>query len=109
MKVFETPGLFGSARNLEPARSGVLDRGGGLRLGRAQPSLRKPQRVPAKAQSVQADQHRSQNTGHDQPPAPGSQGSQDRRPPHGNTLRSSSKCGPSLRVVQSPPQIMAVP
>ncbi len=109
MKVFETPGLFGGTRDLEPARGGVLDRGGGLRLGRAQPSLRQPQRVPSKAQSVQADQHRSQHTGHDQPPAPGSQGSQERRSPHGNTLRSSSKCGPSLRVVQSPPQIMAVP
>ncbi|MDP3081811.1 MAG: hypothetical protein U1E18_16340 [Brevundimonas sp.] len=27
MKVFETPGLFGRARNLQPARGGVLDGG----------------------------------------------------------------------------------
>lgn len=109
MKFVETSELVRGALDLEPTRGRV--RGGGVRpcFSRLQPPLGQPQRVPAKAQRIQADQRRTQNPGHGHRPAPWGQGPQKRWRPHGNAFRSSSKCGPSLRLVQSPPQTIAVP
>lgn len=109
MKLIETPDLVRGALDLEPARIGVRGGDRGPDLSRPQPSLGQPQRVPAKAQRIQAYQGGAQNPGHGQHPAPWSQGPQERLRPQGNTFRSSSKCGPSLRLVQSPPQTIAVP
>lgn len=109
MMVFEAAGLFGHAFGFEPAREGVRGGGGGVRLGRPQPSLGQAERIPAQAEAVAEpddgeDEGRKQQTPSDRGRRP-----EERRHPHGNTFRSSSKCGPSRSLGQSPPQTMAVP
>ena len=109
MNLFEASALIRHGFDFKPAGRGIShgDRRTDFRC--PQPALGQPERIPAEAQPVQADQRRPENPHPDQHPAPKGQGPQKRQTPHGNTFRSSSKWGPSLRLVQSPPQTMAVP
>lgn len=91
MKLVEAPDLVRRALDLEPARGGIRDGDRCPDISRLQPSLGQPQRVPAKAQRIQADQGRAQDPGQDHRPAPWGQGPEKCRHPHGNTFRSSSK------------------
>ena len=93
----------------EAAAGGVGLRDAGGRFGAPEPAFGETQRVPAEPQPLQGEQTPAQNNSGDHGPAQRRQHPQIRRPPHGNTLRSSSKCGPSFRLVQSPPQMIAVP
>ena len=109
MMVFEAAGLFGHAFGFKAAREGLRRSRGGVRLGRPQTPLGEAERVPAQAEAV-TQRYDSEGERHDQQgPAGRGQHPQERQPPHGNTFRSSSKCGPSRSLGQSPPQTMAVP
>lgn len=107
MKMFETTGLIGHPLGLEATRSGVGDgdRDAGFRRPEAPPG--QIERVPTETQSVAryGRQHRQSRRQHD----PAGRGRKAKQAPHGNTLRSSSKCGPSRSVGQSPPHTMVVP
>jgi len=101
---FETALLGDSALALEPAGGGVGLGHGGQGFGGLGPSTRSVERIPAKSERL--DQQGEDNGGGDgcEPPARGFQ-----KRLHGNTFRSSSKCGPSRSFGQSPPHTMAVP
>ena len=109
MMVFKAAVLFGPAFAFKAPRDGVRHRGGGVRLGGSQSSPGQVERIPAKAQSMPKNDGRADERYGQQTPAGWSQHPQQRPRPHGNTLRSSSKCGPSRSLGQSPPQTMAVP
>ena len=95
---------------------GLGGAGGGLRgrdgrdlfgaLGAASVEL---ERVPAKAETAQDDGRRSQSREADDDPAGRGQAPEKDKRPHGKTFRSSSKCGPSRKDGQSPPQTRATP
>lgn len=107
MKMFETAGLLGHSLGLEPARTGVGsgDRRAAFRRPQAPP--RQVERIPAQTEALaDDDQEDHQRYGQHDPAGAGRQAKQG---PHGNTRRSSSKCGPSRSVGQSPPHTMAVP
>jgi len=105
--VFDAAGLIGQPLAFEPARAGVGDRDPGAGFRRPETPPGQVERVPVQAQPM---------TGHDnQKDQPRRQGDPACRAPHaqqgpqGNTRRSSSKCGPSRSVGQSPPQTISVP
>ncbi len=81
----------------------------GSGLGPVSAPSRQIERVPPEAEASQ-QQGDSRHTHQDQgEPAEGCQTASERADVHGNTRRSSSKWGPSLKVGQSPPQTMATP
>nr|MBB5292462.1 hypothetical protein [Brevundimonas basaltis] len=106
---------------LEPARERrrALDletAGGGVGCGAIRPPFGgfqttgcETEGVPAEAEPPAQPYQRDRKRDHEQQPSRRRQGAQDGRGGHGNTARSSSKCGPSRSVGQSPPQTMAVP
>lgn len=106
---FDAGGLTDSALDLKPTRDAVALRRRGARLGRLQSASSPVKRIPAKAKRVDQDDQGGDTRNH--------RDRHERRPgqraleagAHGNALRSSSKCGPSRKVGQSPPQTMAVP
>jgi len=109
MKVFETAGLIGRAFGFEDASHRLRARSGGCGLGPRQTSSGDTERIPAQSDAVSQDregygEHRQQRQ-----PANRRQRPEEGGRAHGNTFLSSSKCGPSRRVGQSPPQTMAVP
>ena len=97
------------ALDFQLPRGQIAIQGFGPRLSGFQPSLREAEGVPAQPDAP--PDRRGQNKGdrHHQPPSPRRQRPQNASPPQGNTLRSSSKCGPSRSVGQSPPQTRGVP
>ena len=109
LRLFDATDLVEGALDLEAAAGGVGLRDAGGRFGAPEPAFGETQRVPAEPQPLQGEQTPAQNNSGDHGPAQRRQHPQIRRRPHGNTLRSSSKCGPSFRLVQSPPQMIAVP
>ena len=109
MNLVKSARLIRDRPDLETSRRGVRACGGSPGFGRLQPTAGEIERVPPEAQTVQACQDSRQNRRRDQRPAQRRQGPRKQRGPHGNTRRSSSKWGPSLRRVQSPPQTIAVP
>lgn len=90
---------------------GSLLRGGGDRgLGAVEPSPVEAERIPAEAETAEDDGSDGEDEDAEGQPAHRRQGPQDRRQAdQGNTRRSSSKCGPSRRRGQSPPQTRATP
>ncbi len=105
---FETAFLRGRTFTFEPASGGVgLGRRGAL-LGRLKAATRTVERVPAEPKRL--DQTGEDHEGGDNREAPADrlQERNDGRS-HGNTFRSSSKCGPSRSFGQSPPHTIAVP
>ncbi len=100
--------LFSSALDLKPARGGVGFGHSGPDLRGGQPAFGETERVPTQSEAMAQRQRRHDPEGDGQTPTPRSQGAKHVQRPHGKTLRSSSKCGPSRREVQSPPQIIAV-
>ena len=89
--------------------------GGGLRdgcgrggLGAVKTSAAEVEGIPAKAEAAEHEGDDRQDRDADGQPAQRLKRPQDRRR-HGNTFRSSSKCGPSRKRGQSPPQTMATP
>ena len=109
MKGFKTAGLIGHAFGFELPGFGVGDRDGRPRLGRPGAPPREIERVPAQAKPAPHGREGDDHGQHQNDPTSGREDAQDRHRPHGNTVRSSSKCGPSRRVVQSPPQTIGVP
>jgi len=86
---------------------GASQIGGGL--GPVGASAGEIERVPAKAEAAEQQGDEGKTGNHQRQPTHRRQGSQDGGGSHGNTRRSSSKCGPSLSLGQSPPQTMATP
>ena len=109
MMVFEAAGLFGHAFGFEAARDGVRHGGLGVRLGGSQTPPGQAERIPAQAKPMAEAGDSDDKRYGQQAPTGRSQHPQGRQRPHGNTFRSSSKCGPSRNLGQSPPQTMAVP
>lgn len=107
MKMFETAGLIGHAFAFEPARAGIGDGPFGAGFSRAQAPPRQVERVPSQSEPM-ADSGREERQRHGQDD-PAHRGRKTKQGPHGNTRLSSSKCGPSLSVGQSPPHTIAVP
>lgn len=106
---FRAFGLGDRALDLETSGEGVG--GGGVRptLRRRETARAEAERIPVEAQAPTGDEkNRHQDRGQ-HPPAQRGQGPEQDARAHGKTFRSSSKCGPSRRLVQSPPQTMAVP
>lgn len=101
--------LSGRALDLEGASRGV----GGQRIGSTFRCLDaaglKPERIPVEAEAATGDDKDRQDHPSQQSTPPRRQGSENNPGIHGKAFRSSSKCGPSRRLVQSPPQTMAVP
>lgn len=81
----------------------------GLRLGRREAAGREIEGIPAESQSVTQQDDDQESRRRQERPAERRKGAQEGSRGHGKTFRSSSKCGPSRRVAQSPPQTMAVP
>lgn len=109
MKPVETLHLLLSPLDLESA-------GGSLRLGERrrrfghlEPVSGQAEGIPAETQPGENDQAQPQNPDQTQCPTPRGQDPQHWRDLQGNTFRSSSKWGPSLKLLQSPPQTIAVP
>lgn len=101
--------LTGLAPGFGGTRGGIAlgDDGGGLGpIGAASGEV---ERVPAKAETTQNQSDDGQHGDPGHKPAQRRQGAQEGGRAHGNTRRSISKCGPSRKVGQSPPQTMAVP
>lgn len=97
--------LTATALDFQSAGAGV---GGGdldLLLGPLQSARVEPERIPAQSQTAPGQQQ-GDDQQHDAQPDTCA-GHEPRA--HGKAFRSSSKCGPSRRVGQSPPQTMAVP
>ncbi len=82
---------------------------GGRSLGAIGATPRQVERVPAKAETAQDEGGNREAHEADREPTQRRQRAQHGDGGHGNTRRSSSKCGPSRRVGQSPPQIRATP
>jgi len=109
MVLFETAGLGRRALDLDPAGMGVRGGGGGPLFGRRLTARADAEGVPVKTESASDDQHDDDQSHRRDPEAERRQGPQDFARGHGKAFRSSSKCGPSRRDFQSPPQTMAVP
>ncbi len=107
MTVVETAGLIGRAFDFEPTRGGVGDGCPEAGFSRAETPPREVEGIPAQTDPA-ADRDRYNRHHHGQH-GPADRGRQAKQGPHGNTRLSSSKCGPSLSVGQSPPHTMAVP
>ena len=107
LNMFQLADLARHALDLELTRAGVgvSGRGSGFR-GPEAPSG-EVERVPTQAQPPRKDRGRNDQSQRQQDPA--ERDRQTKQGPHGNTFLSSSKCGPSRSVGQSPPQTMAVP
>ncbi len=106
----EAGDLIGLTLGFGGSGGGLLGGDDGRGLGAVQPSSVEVERVPAKAKAAEDDGEGGQNGDAEGEPAHRRQGPQDRRQTdHGNTFRSSSKCGPSRRRGQSPPQTRATP
>jgi len=104
MMAVEAGALPGLARLFEAAGGGVAFGHVGAGLGRAQAAAGEVERVPAQADGVRRREREDQ----------GEPDRHDGRPrfearDHGKAFRSSSKCGPSRSLGQSPPQTIAVP
>lgn len=98
-----------SALDLQPTRGQVAVQGFGPRPGGLQPSTSDVEGIPAQSDAPPDYHKQNQHNGQHHAPPPGAEHPQNGGRPHGNTLRSSSKCGPSRSVGQSPPQTMGVP
>ena len=107
--VVEATGLIDRALDLKPARRGVGGGGPGPLLGRLEPPLAQTERIPVDAEAPAEHEQDDEPGERRQTQAHGRQGAQDQPRVHGKAFRSSSKCGPSRRVGQSPPQTRAVP
>ena len=107
--IFDPADLADGAFDLEPPGGRIELRRHGARFGRLQTAARPVERIPPKPERMDQDDQggdsRYSRTG------PEGRLRQRRRHAgaHGNTFRSSSKCGPSRNVDQSPPPTMAVP
>lgn len=109
MAAVELAAEIGRALDLEATGGGVCDSSLGPPFSGFQTAGAEPERIPAETHASPDHGHgRDQGDSHDEP-AERRQGAQDQARAHGKALRSSSKCGPSRRVGQSPPQTMAVP
>lgn len=107
MAMFETAGLVGRPLGFEPTRGGVGDRCPEAGFRRAEAPPRQVERIPAQTDpATDSDRENRHRRGQYDP---ADRGRQAKQRPHGNTRLSSSKCGPSRSVGQSPPQTMAVP
>jgi len=109
MMVFQPVRLGGGAFDLESSGEGVGGGGVGSTLRRLKTAGAEAERIPVEAQPPTGDEQDRDQRRHQQSPAQRGQGAQKGARAHGKTFRSSSKCGPSRRLVQSPPQTMAVP
>ncbi len=105
MGVLKAARLNAGALDFQSAGAGVGGGDLGLLFDPLQSARVEPQRIPAQAQAAPSQQQGDDQQGDAQPDA------RARHEPraHGKPFRSSSKCGPSRRVGQSPPQTMAVP
>ena len=109
MMFVEAAGLPGQPLRFHSTRHCVRLSRHGSSLGGVQAPPGDTERVPAQTCAV-ADGHRGDGDGRrQQQPGGRVQAAKQCEAPHGNTFRSSSKCGPSRSVGQSPPQTMAVP
>ena len=104
----EAVDLADLARRLGGSGCGLPFSHGGPSLGPLEPLSVEVERIPAKAEPAQHHGGRREHAHSDDQPPHGRQG-REKRGPHGNTFRSSSKCGPSRRRGQSPPQTRATP
>ena len=101
--------LTGLALGLGRAGGGVGTSQIGGGLGPIGATPREVERIPAKAEATeQYGDHGDTREDRRQPPER-RQAAKNYGGTQGNTRRSSSKCGPSLRVGQSPPHTMATP
>ena len=102
--------LTGLRVRLGGSGGGLLDGHGGGGLGALETSPTEIERVPAKAETAEDEGDHGEDSDARSEPSHRREGAQDRRQTgHGNTRRSSSKCGPSRRRRQSPPQTRATP
>lgn len=108
MVLFKTTGLGDDALDLELAGPGIGDRGLGLSLDRRLTSRAEAEGVPVQPQTAPDDKQGGDQDDQGQPGPKRSKAPQDRSGTHGKAFRSSSKCGPSRKVGQSPPQMIAV-
>lgn len=109
MMLFETAGPGLRALDLEPTGLSVRRGGPDELFGRRQTTRAKAEGIPVKAEPPSDDQNDDDQDHRRRTQAQRRQGPQDAARAHGKTFRSSSKCGPSRREVQSPPQTIAVP
>ena len=105
----EAGDLTGLALGLGRAGGGLGRGDGGDLFGAVGAASIELQRVPAEAETAQDDRAGRQGGDADGQPTDRRQAPKDDRRRHGNTFRSSSKCGPSRRRGQSPPQTKATP
>lgn len=99
--------LGGAALSFELAGSGLGLRNLGPLLQGARAALGPAERIPAKPEAVTKNDQ--EQHGRQQQQRGGGQPWPGRERRHGNAFRSSSKCGPSRRLGQSPPQTTGVP
>lgn len=109
MKMVEAAGHVGLTGGFEFARHGLGPPGDCRGFGGSEAPPAETEGVPG-----QSDATAEQNGGDDQRHEGQAKGdrpqpAKERPGRHGNTFRSSSKCGPSRSFGQSPPQTMAVP
>jgi hypothetical protein len=97
--------LNAGALDFQCTGAGVSGGDLGLLLRALQSARIEPERIPAQPQTAPGQQQGDDQQNHAQPS--GRAAHEPRA--HGKAFRSSSKCGPSRRVGQSPPQTMAVP
>lgn len=105
----QAAGHVARAVDLEAAGGRV----GGGRAGATFSGLKPPgaeiEGIPAKPEASSEHEHNREQGEARQTPGKWRQRAQDQPRAHGKAFRSSSKCGPSRSVGQSPPQTMAVP
>ena len=109
MMFVETAGLPGQPLRFQSTRHRVRLSRHGSSFGGVQTPPGETERIPAQTCAVARRHGGDDGGGRQQEPGARVQAAKQRDDPHGNTFRSSSKCGPSRSVGQSPPQTMAVP
>lgn len=95
--------------DLQAARGGVGAGGFGLCFGGVESMSGAIERIPPQPKSLADDCQQAKTRRQRQKPAERIEDAQKGERPHGKAFRSSSKCGPSRRRGQSPPQTTAVP
>ncbi len=107
--VVDASGLRDRGLDLELAGDGVRLGHGGAGLGRFETPLGEAERVPPQTRAATEEDRGDESEQEGQRPAGGADQPEQVARAHGKAFRSSSKCGPSRRRVQSPPQTMGVP
>lgn len=109
MMAIDPSGQIDRALDFQATRGRIVGGRGGATLRGLEARFSQPERIPAKAQPVPDQQGGPQHERNSEAPAKRRNGAQVNPRRHGKTFRSSSKCGPSRRLGQSPPQTMATP